>query len=147
MNTTTDKPALLRTMEKTLPVKLTTTETLQHGRDMAKARRDWAVLDDQRKSVSDDFKSRLQAQEMVIERHARAVETGEEPRQVECADELVGNEQVPLALRYIPSAPWYRAGPELRVDVKLAGPGILKQALLAAAEVRRERSAVAAEPA
>ena len=40
--------------------------------------------------------------------------------------------QVPLVLRYVPAAPWYRAGPELRVDVELAGPGVLRQVLLAA---------------
>lgn len=39
---------------------------------------------------------------------------------------------VPLVLRYVPSAPWYRAGPDLRVDVELAGPGVLRQLLLAA---------------
>lgn len=91
MSTTTDTPARLRTTERTLPVKLTTSEILQHGRDMAKGRRDYAALDEQRKSVADDFKSRLAAADMTTERHARAVETGEEPRQVECADELIGN--------------------------------------------------------
>jgi hypothetical protein len=43
-----------------------------------------------------------------------------------------GLAQVPLVLRYVPAAPWYRAGPELRVDVELSGPGVLRQALLAA---------------
>jgi len=42
-----------------------------------------------------------------------------------------GATQVPLALRYVPAAPWYRAGPELRVEVKLAGPGMGRQILLA----------------
>jgi hypothetical protein len=43
-----------------------------------------------------------------------------------------GATQVALALRYVPAAPWYRPGPELRIDVKLAGPGIGRQILLAA---------------
>lgn len=38
---------------------------------------------------------------------------------------------VPILLRYVPAAPWYRAGPALQTDVHLAGPGILKQLLLA----------------
>lgn len=85
-------PVRLRTSERSLPVKLTERETLEHGRNMAKARRDYAVLDEQRKAAADDFKSRMASVELVMERHARAVETGEEPRQVECADELVGNQ-------------------------------------------------------
>jgi hypothetical protein len=40
---------------------------------------------------------------------------------------------VPLGLRYVPAAPWYRAGPELRVEARLAGPGVVRQLLLAAA--------------
>ncbi len=42
-----------------------------------------------------------------------------------------GATQVPLVLRYVPAAPWYRPGPELRVDVTLAGPGVGRQVLLA----------------
>jgi hypothetical protein len=42
-----------------------------------------------------------------------------------------GATAVPILLRYIPAAPWYRAGPALQTDVHLAGPGILKQVLLA----------------
>jgi hypothetical protein len=38
---------------------------------------------------------------------------------------------IPLTLRYVPAAEWYRAGPELRVDVRIAGPGIGRQILLA----------------
>ena len=38
---------------------------------------------------------------------------------------------VPILLRYVPSAPWYRAGPALQTEVSLAGPGILKQILVA----------------
>ncbi len=40
---------------------------------------------------------------------------------------------VPILLRYVPAAPWYRAGPALQTDVHLAGPGIFKQLLLALA--------------
>jgi hypothetical protein len=36
-----------------------------------------------------------------------------------------------LGLRYVPAAPWYRAGPELRVEAKIAGPGALRQLVLA----------------
>jgi hypothetical protein len=32
----------------------------------------------------------------------------------------------------VPAAPWYRPGPELRVDVKLAGPGVGRQLALGA---------------
>lgn len=39
--------------------------------------------------------------------------------------------RVPLTLRYVPSAPWWRAGPDLRVDVAIEGPGLLRQILLA----------------
>jgi len=42
-----------------------------------------------------------------------------------------GMTRVPIAIRYISAAPWYEAGPELRVDLELAGPGIFKQALVA----------------
>jgi hypothetical protein len=42
-----------------------------------------------------------------------------------------GATTVPILLRYVPAAPWYRSGPALQTDVKLAGPGILKQVLLA----------------
>ncbi len=43
-----------------------------------------------------------------------------------------GAQQVPLALRYVPAAPWYRGGPELRVEVKVAGPGVGRALLLGA---------------
>ena len=43
-----------------------------------------------------------------------------------------GAVQVPLVLRYVPAAPWYRPGPELRVEVKLAGPGVGRALLLGA---------------
>jgi hypothetical protein len=42
-----------------------------------------------------------------------------------------GASHAPLALRYVPAAPWYRPGPELRVDVPLAGPGIGRSLVLA----------------
>ncbi|APR78101.1 Hypothetical protein A7982_03448 [Minicystis rosea] len=42
-----------------------------------------------------------------------------------------GASKVPLVVRYVPAAPWYRAGPELRVEVEVAGPGVLRQVLLA----------------
>src|SRR5262249_43441373 len=35
-------------------------------------------------------------------------------------------------LRYVPAAPWYRPGPELRVEVGLAGPGVGRALLLGA---------------
>ena len=38
---------------------------------------------------------------------------------------------VPLSLRFVPAAPWYRPGPELRVEARLAGPGVGRQILLA----------------
>lgn len=43
--------------------------------------------------------------------------------------------KVPLSIRYVPAAPWYRAGPELRAEVDIAGPGVLRQILLAAAVI------------
>lgn len=42
---------------------------------------------------------------------------------------------VALSLRYVAAAPWWRAGQELRVDLPIAGPGILRQVLLAAVVV------------
>jgi GNAT superfamily N-acetyltransferase len=42
-----------------------------------------------------------------------------------------GASTVPILLRYVSSAPWYRAGPALQTEVSLAGPGILKEILVA----------------
>ena len=42
-----------------------------------------------------------------------------------------GVSTVPILLRYVASAPWYRAGPTLQTEVSLAGPGILKEILVA----------------
>lgn len=42
-----------------------------------------------------------------------------------------GASSAPILLRYVASAPWYRAGPALQTDVSLAGPGIMKQVLVA----------------
>jgi hypothetical protein len=42
-----------------------------------------------------------------------------------------GAARVPLLIRYVPAAPWYRSGPELRVEVEVAGPGVFRQLLLA----------------
>lgn len=42
-----------------------------------------------------------------------------------------GADKVPLVLRYVPAAPWYRAGPELRVEAPIAGPGALRRIALA----------------
>lgn len=39
---------------------------------------------------------------------------------------------VPITLRYVPSAPWYRPGPELFTEVKIAGTGIWRQIVVAA---------------
>lgn len=39
---------------------------------------------------------------------------------------------VPITLRYVPSAPWYRPGPELTTEVKIAGAGMWRQIALAA---------------
>lgn len=41
-----------------------------------------------------------------------------------------GAATAPLVIRYVPAAPWYRAGAELKTDVTLAGPGVLRQALI-----------------
>lgn len=38
---------------------------------------------------------------------------------------------VPLTLRYVSSAPWWMPGPDLRVELPIAGPGIARQILLA----------------
>src|SRR5262249_34182177 len=40
-----------------------------------------------------------------------------------------GATSVPILLRYVPAAPWYRAGPALSATVKLESPGVLKRAL------------------
>ena len=42
-----------------------------------------------------------------------------------------GASTVPIFLRYVSSAPWFRAGPVLQTEVSLAGPGILKEILVA----------------
>jgi hypothetical protein len=42
-----------------------------------------------------------------------------------------GATAVPIQIRFIPAAPWYRAGATLEADVKLVSPGILKQVLVA----------------
>ncbi len=39
---------------------------------------------------------------------------------------------VPVSIRYMPAAPWWHAGPELRISVHASGPGPWRQALLAA---------------
>ncbi len=44
-----------------------------------------------------------------------------------------GGSTVPLVVRYVPAAPWYRPGNELRADVELKSAGILRQILLGAA--------------
>lgn len=39
---------------------------------------------------------------------------------------------VPITLRYVPATPWWRPGPELAVNVPVAGPGIGRQIALGA---------------
>jgi hypothetical protein len=39
---------------------------------------------------------------------------------------------VPLILRYVPSAPWWRAGPMLQIEARVSGPGVARQIVLAA---------------
>jgi hypothetical protein len=39
---------------------------------------------------------------------------------------------VPITLRYVPSTPWWRPGPELAVSVPVAGPGMWRQIALGA---------------
>jgi hypothetical protein len=39
---------------------------------------------------------------------------------------------VPVTLRYVPASPWWRPGPELAVDVPVAGPSLWRQILLGA---------------
>lgn len=38
---------------------------------------------------------------------------------------------VPITLRYVPAAPFYRAGPSLQIDVNVKGPGIAWQIVIA----------------
>lgn len=38
---------------------------------------------------------------------------------------------IPITLRYVPAAPWYRPGAELTVEVKIAGTGIWRQIAIA----------------
>ena len=40
--------------------------------------------------------------------------------------------RVPMALRYVPAAPWWRPGPELAIEVPVAGPGVWRQVALGA---------------
>lgn len=47
----------------------------------------------------------------------------------------VGSERtstIALTLRYIPASPWYRAGPELTTEVKIAGTGLWRQIVISA---------------
>ena len=60
---TASKPVRINTRELTLPVKLSDAEILDHSRAMTRARRDFAVLEEQRKAANDDFKSRMTAME------------------------------------------------------------------------------------
>lgn len=38
---------------------------------------------------------------------------------------------VPLTLRYVPAAPFFRAGPSLPIDVQVSGPGMTRQIVIA----------------
>lgn len=46
---------------------------------------------------------------------------------------IAGREgRVPITLRYVPAAPWWRAGPELSVEVPVRGPGVWRQIVIGA---------------
>ena len=46
---------------------------------------------------------------------------------------IAGREgRVPLTLRYVPAAPWWRAGSELQVEVPVRGPGVWRQLVIGA---------------
>ena len=40
--------------------------------------------------------------------------------------------RVPITLRYVPAAPWWRPGPDLAIQVPVAGPGVWRQVALGA---------------
>lgn len=59
----------------------------------------------------------------VAEGHAHAV----------AAFAAAGAQRATLQIRYVTAAPWYKPGPELRVEAPLAGPSVLRQIVIALA--------------
>ncbi|MEZ4301391.1 MAG: carboxypeptidase regulatory-like domain-containing protein [Polyangiaceae bacterium] len=60
---------------------------------------------------------------------AGSVKAGKARVTITIATERAG--AVPITLRYVPSAPWYRPGEDLTTQVQIAGAGVWRQILLA----------------
>lgn len=78
-----------------------------------------------RGAVSDGVVEALRGNESV---GTGAVDNGKARVIVSFPSERTGT--VPLTLRYVSSAPWWQPGPELRVELPIAGPGFARQILL-----------------
>jgi hypothetical protein len=67
-----------------LPVKLTEDEITQRGRGMAKFESDRIKLMESKKAAAADFKAKIDLCGESLSKLSRAIETGEEDRDVEC---------------------------------------------------------------
>jgi hypothetical protein len=78
----TRKPIIRR-----LPVRLTDFELLHYARQNAQASDELNAIEHRRKQLADECKSKLSGIAMEVSRRNTAINTGEEPREVECYEE------------------------------------------------------------
>jgi hypothetical protein len=77
---------MTRKVTKPLPVKLTDTETLQYGRDAARAMADKERIGAEFDGVKADYKGKIAEQEAIIGKLSPRIHSGIETRDVECLE-------------------------------------------------------------
>lgn len=75
-----------RDVTKVLPVELTEKELLQIGTKMVVAQREGRRLGSEKKSVTDEFKDRIGAQNTIVRACEENIDTGLEHRDVDCEE-------------------------------------------------------------
>lgn len=78
--------------------KLTTTETVERGQELARQEEKYQRIDTEKKSVAKRFTGELEEAGMEIARLAGIITAGKEPRQIEC--EIVAD-PVRLVIAYV----------------------------------------------
>ncbi len=82
----TEEKKIVRKITKSLPVKLTDTEILQYGKDLARAYAEKARVEAELDAIKDDYKGKTSEQAAQIGKLSGRVHSGIETREVECEE-------------------------------------------------------------
>lgn len=83
---------ILRRYRREVPHKLTRDEVHDYGQRLAKREREWDQLDNKRKNIAAQYKGQMSEVGADIDRLTAAIDSGEELRNAEMVDVLIGSQ-------------------------------------------------------